>query len=116
MRPFARQLLELLLELGVGEAVTSGDDVAGQEARAEERDLRQPALAGAPEELELDHPVLRRGVALGEAERSQLRGLAADAGRDEDVRDAPLVSRDRRRVAAWVGPTTPASRRRLPGQ
>ena len=89
------QLLELLLELGVGEAVTPGDDVAGQEARAEECDLRQPSLSGAPEELELDHPVLRRGVALGEPERSQLRGLAAAAGRDEDVRDTPLVSRDR---------------------
>src|SRR5262249_35762330 len=90
-----RQLLELLLELGLGEAVAPGGDVAGEEARAEKPDLREPPLPGAPEELELDHAVLRGGVALREPERLQLRGLTAEAGWNEDVRHAPLVARDR---------------------
>jgi hypothetical protein len=92
-----RQLLELLLELGLGEAVAPHDDVAGEVARAEKADLRETPLPGAPEELELDHAVLRRGIALCESEGLQLRGLAAEAGWNEDVRHAPLVARDRDR-------------------
>src|SRR5262249_45359105 len=89
------QLLDLLLELGLGKAVAPGGDVAGEEARAEKADLRETPLPGAPEELELDHAVLGRGIALREPERLQLRGLAAEAGWNEDVRHAPLVARDR---------------------
>src|SRR5262249_7426743 len=92
---FGRQLLELLLELGLGEAVAPGGDVARKEARAEKADLGETPLPGAPEELELDHAVLRRGVALCESGGLQQRGLAAEAGWKEDVRHAPLVARDR---------------------
>ena len=72
----------------------------GRIARTEEADLGEPALAGAPEELELDHAVLGRRVALREAERRSCARLAADDGGTK-MCGTPHLSRTMSTVAAW---------------